>query len=142
MCSNSPVLNGMLPFSGGSSHPPVYPINLLFRDNTAFNIGYLWIFQVYHPFDVKILATSNEIRCVRCSRPLSSSWAVDPCQQKHQLFWHERKKRRERVWELIVCNFVKSPVKLNRLLLKFVCYVKWIFTKLLAKRMQNSAFQG
>ena len=83
ICPNSPVLNGGLPLSEGSARPPVYYWNLTFWDDPGLNVRYLWIFQVDHIFyklDVKILATSNEIRCVRCSYPPSSSWTVDPCQ--------------------------------------------------------------
>ena len=107
-CSNSPILSGKLPFSECSSRPPVYSRNLPFWDDTVFNIRYLWIFQVdyaFHKLHVKNLATSNEIRCVRCSWPPSLSWVIRPCQQKRFLFWHEGKKLWERVWESIVCNF-------------------------------------
>ena len=58
-------------------------LKIPFWDDPGLNVRYLWIFQVDHIFyklDVKILATSNEIRCVRCSYPPSSSWTVDPCQ--------------------------------------------------------------
>ena len=44
------------------------------------NIYYLWIFQVDHTFyklDLKIWAANNEIRCVHCSYPPSSSSALD-----------------------------------------------------------------
>ena len=89
ICSNSPVLNGRLPFSERSSCPPVYSISHPFWDDIGFNIRYLWIFQVYHAFhklDVKNLATSNEIRCVHCSWPPSSSWAIDLVNKSNYCF--------------------------------------------------------
>ena len=91
ICSNSPVLNGRLPFWKDTSHPPGPSWNLPFWDDPGLNVRYLWIFQVDHTFyklDMEILTANNEIRCVRCSHPPSSSSALDPCQEKHLLFWH------------------------------------------------------
>ena len=98
------VLNGRLLFWEGSSHPPVSSRNLPFWDYSGLNVRSLWIFQVDHIFyklNEKIVAASNEIRCMRCSRLPSLSWPVDPCQRKHELCWHKWKKRQESVWESI-----------------------------------------
>ena len=60
-----------LPFWKDSSRSPVSSLNLSFWDYPALNVKSLWIFQVHHTFyklDVKILADSNEIRYMRCSR--------------------------------------------------------------------------
>ena len=87
--SNSPVLNGRLPFWEESSRPCGPSWNLPFWDDSGLNVRYLWIFQVDHTFyklDVKILAAINDIRCARCSYQPSSSSALDLCQQKHLLF--------------------------------------------------------
>ena len=109
-------------------------------------VGYLWIFQVDHTFyklDVKIFAANNEIRCVSCSCPLSSSSTLDPCQQKHLLFWHYRKNRLERVWKSIQFVIFK-PWKVLWNWIDYYwnsyCYVRWIFKKVLAKAMQNLTF--
>ena len=62
---------------------PVYYWNLPFWDHPGLDVRYLWIFQVDHTFyelDLKILATSNEIRYVLSPGSPSSSRAVDPCQ--------------------------------------------------------------
>ena len=75
ICSNSPILNGRLPFSLGSSRSHVYFWNLPFWDDPGLNVRYLWILQVHHTFyklDVKILDPSNEIRCMHCSWPPTS----------------------------------------------------------------------
>ena len=76
ICSNSPVLNGRLPFWEDSSRPPVSSWNLPFWDNAGLNVRFLWIFQVSHTFykfDIKILAASNDISCASCSLlPISS----------------------------------------------------------------------
>ena len=84
ICSNSPVLNGRLTFGEDNSRHHVSSWNLpFFWDNPGVNVRYLLNFQVGHTFyklDVKILATRNKSRCVRCSSPPSSSWAVDLCQ--------------------------------------------------------------
>ena len=76
ICSNSPVLNGRLPFWEDSSRPPVSSWNLPFWDNAGLNVRFLWIFQVNHTFnklDIKILAASNEISFASCSLlPISS----------------------------------------------------------------------
>ena len=50
ICSNSPVLNGSLQFSEGSSCHPVYFWNLLFCDDPGLDVRYLWIFQVNYSF--------------------------------------------------------------------------------------------
>ena len=84
-----------LPFWEDSTRPPGPSRNLPFWDDPVLNVKYLWIFQVDHTFyklDVKILAANNEIRCVSSSYPLPSSSALDKCQQKLSLFWHQRKK--------------------------------------------------
>ena len=64
--------------------------NLPFWDDSGLNARYLWIFQVDHTFYkiyMKILAASNEIRCVRYPWLPFSSRAVDLRQRKHLLFW-------------------------------------------------------
>ena len=84
ICSNSPDLKGMLSFSLGSSRPPVYFWNVLFWDDSGLNVRYLWIFKSITLFINSMWRTwLLVIRCVRCSWPPSSSWAIDPCQQKH-----------------------------------------------------------
>ena len=80
----APVLRGQLLSSQPFLKSPVL------RD-TDSNVRDLQIFQVdqtFYKLDVKILAANNEIRYVHCSCPPSSSSALDPCQQKHLLFWH------------------------------------------------------
>ena len=68
---NSSVLNGKLVLWEDSSRSPVSSSNVPFWDYPCLNVRSLWVFQVDHTFyklDVKILAASNEIRCLRCSR--------------------------------------------------------------------------
>ena len=153
ICSNSPILNGRLPCWEDSSRPPSPSWNPSLWDDPGLNVRYLWIFQVDHTFyklDVKILAANNEIRCMRCPCSPSSSSAFDPCQQKHLLFWHQWIKCQERVWKSMQFVIFKPWKVLRnyywywfiRLLLKFFCYVRWIFKKVLAKTMQNSTFWG
>ena len=80
-------MNWRLPFWEDRSCAPGPSWNL-FWDDPGLNVRYLWIFQFDHIFyklGVKIFATNNEIRCVRCSYPPSSSSALDPCQQKPSL---------------------------------------------------------
>ena len=89
ICSNSPVLNGRLPFWEDSSRRLVSYWNRSFWDEPGLLVRYLWIFQVhntFYKFDVKILAPINKIKRVRCSWLLSSPWAVDPCQQRTYYF--------------------------------------------------------
>ena len=86
---NSTVFNGRLPFWEDGSRPSDPFSNLPFWDDPDLNVRYLWVFQVdqtFYKLDMKIVAPDNEIRCVRCSWPLSSTSAWDPCQQKHLLF--------------------------------------------------------
>ena len=80
-----------LPFWEDNPRPPGLFWNIASWDDTDSNVGNLRIFQVDHTFyklDVKILPANNKITYVRCSCPPSSSSALDPCQQKHLLFWH------------------------------------------------------
>ena len=89
ICSNSPVLNGSLPFWEDSSRSPVSHWNLPFWDDPGLLVRCLWIFQVhntFYTFDVKILVAINKIKSVRCSWSLSLPWAIDPCQQRTSYF--------------------------------------------------------
>ena len=70
ICSNSPFLNGRLPFWQNSSCNPVSSWYLPFLGAPGLNVRFLKTLQVDHPFykyEVKILAATNEVRCVRCS---------------------------------------------------------------------------
>ena len=101
ICSNSPILNGRLLFWGDSFCPFVSSWNLLFSDDPALNVTFLWILQFNHIFyklSVKTLAVSNKIRCLHCFGLSSSSWAVDSCQLKNRLFCLKWKKHQEQVW--------------------------------------------
>ena len=107
ICYNSPVLNGRLPCWEENSCSPVSTWKLSFWDNPGFHTSISEFFQVNHTFwklDMKVLVTSNKRRYVRSSWDLPFSWAVDPCQQKHFLFFYYWKKRRKWVWYM-VCNF-------------------------------------
>ena len=80
----APVLRGQLP-------PSRFFLKSPFWDDPGLNVTCSWNFQVDHKFyklHLKFLATINKIRCRSCSCLSSSSWAVDPWQQKHLLFWH------------------------------------------------------
>ena len=144
ICSNYPVLKGRLPFWEDNSHHPVSLLNLPFWDDPGLDIRYLWIFQVDHSFyklHLKFLATSNKIRCTSCSWSSSSSCSVNPCQQKHLLFWHYRKKCREWVYESLQFVIFKSWKVLWKEIDYYwssYCYGLWIFRKVLAKTMRNS----
>ena len=111
-------------FWEGNSRPPVSSWNLPFWDDPWLNIRCLWIFQVGHTFyklEVKMLATSNKMRCVRCSWPSTLSWAVDIA--KEALGTSLRMKRIFKFWTM------KSAVELSRLLLKFILLVRWDIQK-------------
>ena len=86
------------------------------------NIYEFQVDHAFHKLDVKILANSNKIRCVSCSGD-----------NLHHEQWICSSKRRERVWEPIVCD-LKCAVKSDRLVLKF--------RKVLAKAMLNLKFLG
>ena len=107
-----------LPFCKDGSRSPVSPSNVSFCDYPGLNVRLLWTFQVDHTFyklDVKIVAASNEIRFVRCSRLTSY--------HEHELLSHKRKKCQEWVWEsiqFVIFSAIKSAIKLNRLLLEFL----------------------
>ena len=99
ICSSSPVLNGRLPFWQDSSRPAaVSPWKV-----SRFEMILAWmsdmykfsqVYQTFYKLDVKILAASDEIRCVRCSWPPSSSSSRFACQQKY-CFGIIKNKRRE-----------------------------------------------
>ena len=105
------------------------PVLLFLPEISGFEMILAWMSNIYefqvghafHKLDVKILA-SNEIRCVSCSGD-----------NLHHEQWICSRKRRERVWEPIVCD-LKCAVKSNRLVLKF--------RKVLAKAMRNLKFLG
>ena len=95
------IFRGYIPFLEDSYLPPIFSWNPLFWNETELNVRSLWTFLVNHTFyklNVKILAASNEIRCVHCSWLPTSLWATDQCQLKHKLFWHKWKKLQEQVW--------------------------------------------
>ena len=143
-CSGSPVFNGRLPFWKGSSRPPVSFWNLPFWvDPCMAYLSRPWsllkcqIFtnfsQVDHTFDkleVKILAASNEIRCVYSFwLPFSSTSRF--VSTKVLIVLAQAKERVPGVSLRIdtVCNFytTKSAMELSRLLLKCACVaVLWI----------------
>ena len=75
ICFNSPVLNERLPFPEGSSCPPVIPE--ISRFEMILGCQIFMNFSSGSHFlklDVKILATSNDIRYVHCSWIPSSLW--------------------------------------------------------------------
>lgn len=70
ICSNSPFLNGKLPFWENGSRNLVLYWHLPFWGAPVLNVRFLKTLQVDHAlykYEVKILAASNEIRCVPCS---------------------------------------------------------------------------
>ena len=146
ICSNSPALNGRLPFWEESFHPPDLSWILPFWDNPDLNVRYLWNFQVDHTFykvNVKILTTINDMRYVRCYYPPSSSSALDPCQQNTYSFSiRERSVRNEseNQYNLQFLNHEKCiSIKWSTIEILIV-NVRWIFKKVLAETMQNSTF--
>ena len=82
----------MLPFwMGGSHFERTAPVLLFLQKSLILRRSWLenHIFKNFsswshfkYKLGMKILATSNQIRSVRCSWPPSSSWTVDLCQQK------------------------------------------------------------
>ena len=89
------------------------PVLLFITGISCFEMILIWMSDIYKFCELITLFISwtwkswlsYDIKCLRCSWPPPSSWAVDSCQQKPLLFRHYQTNRREQVWESIRCNF-------------------------------------
>ena len=111
---------------------PVLPE--IFWDDPGLNVRYIWIFLVDHTFyklDVKILATSNNIRVHVLLLATIFNVICRSASTKTLIVLAIAKEMPGTSLKINTIKFLnrKTTVELNRLLLKFALYFRWIFWK-------------